>query len=258
MLEQLFYKALMETSADRGEFLSRLFSRTVRFSLKADAAPEVLVRAFESAEASPALFEKNVASATYYLEKKKGFDLSEEDEAGIRHVAQAFFDSGPDLSYTFIGGYGGFRGMPSYSELMTESDGISRNWNFLATEDQYRTIQRFQKNNLIVPLVGDFAGPKAIRAVARYAQQHGALVRAFYTSNVEQYLFQDEENWRRFYENVAVLPIDSTSTFIRYVLNGGGGFRRQRRSITSSIDDTIRAYRAGRLRGYYDVVNLSR
>jgi hypothetical protein len=108
-----------------------------------------------------------------------------------------------------------------------------------------------------VPLVGDFAGPKAIRAVARYAQQHGAMVRAFYTSNVEQYLFQDEENWRRFYENAAVLPVDSTSTFIRYVLNGWG-LRRQRRSLTSSIDDTVRAYRTGRIRAYYDVVDLSR
>jgi hypothetical protein len=148
-------------------------------------------------------------------------------------------------------------GMPRYSDLMTESDGVSHNWNFLATEDQFRLIQRFQKDNLIVPLVGDFAGPKAIRAVAHYAQQHGAMVRAFYTSNVEQYLFQDDENWRRFYENVAVLPVDSTSMFIRYVLNGWG-FRRQRRSLTSSIDDTVRAYRTGRIRAYYDVVNLSR
>jgi hypothetical protein len=260
MLEQLFYKALMETSADRAEFLSQLFSRTAKFPLKANAAPEALIRSFESGEGSPALFNANVARVVDYLEKQKGFELSEEDEAGIRHVAQAFFDSGPDLTYTFIGGYsgyGGFRGMPTYSDLMTETDGVSRNWNFLATEDQFHAIQRLQKNNVILPLVGDFAGPKAIRAVARYARQHGAMVRVFYTSNVEQYLFQDEGNWRRFYENVAVLPVDSTSTFIRYVLNGWG-FRRQRRSLISPIDDTVRAYRAGRIRAYYDVVDLSR
>jgi hypothetical protein len=257
MLEQLFYKALIETSADRTEFLSRLFSRTAPARLARNPTPEALFRAYESGEGSPTLLEMNVSRMVEYLEKQKGFKLSGEDETGVRHVAQAFFDSGPDLSYTFIGGYGGFMNMPTYSDLMTESDGVSHNWNFLATDDQFRTIQRLQKNNLIVPLVGDFAGTKTIRAVARYTQQHGGTVRAFYTSNVEQYLFQDDQNWKRFYENAGALPLDSSSTFIRYVLNGYG-FRRQPRSLTSSIDDTVRAYRSGRIRGYYDVINLSR
>lgn len=265
MLEQLFYKALMEMSADRSEFLSRLFSRPSPGPLEADAEPEQLFRAFESVTESPALFETNVERVLDYLEKDKAFVLSEEDEAGIRHVADTFANSGPDMSYTFIGGYGnfgGFRGMPTYSELMTESDGISRNWNFLATDEQFRMIQQMQKNNLVVPLVGDFAGPRALRSVGRYAKEYGADVREFYTSNVEQYLFQDDENWKRFYENVAALPVDSTSAFIRYVLNGGGafrfGFRRQRRSVTSPIDQTVRAYRSGRIGAYYDVINMSR
>jgi hypothetical protein len=254
MLEQLFYKALFETSAGRPEFVSRLFSRPARV-LKADVGPEELLSAYESEQGSPALMDTNVTSLIDYLENQKGFMLSKEDEAGIRHVAQAFFDSGPSLSYTFNGGYGGFMGMPTYSELVTESDGSSRNWNYLANDDQFHAIQRLEKNNLIVPLVGDFAGRKAIRSVAHYLQQHGGMVRVFYTSNVEQYLFQDEENWKRFYENVGTLPLDSGSTFIRYVLNAG--YRRQRRSLTASMGYTVRSYRAGRIRTYYDVVNLS-
>src|SRR5262249_7375963 len=91
-------------------------------------------------------------------------------------------------SPAFTGGYGDSRRMPSYSDLMTESDGVSRNWNFLATEDQFQAIQGMQKSNLIVPLVGDFAGPKAIRSVGQYVQEHASTVHAFYTSNVEQYL----------------------------------------------------------------------
>jgi hypothetical protein len=105
---------------------------------------------------------------------------------------------------------------------MTESDGVSRNWNFLATDEQFRWIQRFQKDNLIVPLVGDFAAPKTIRAVAQYVREHGSTVRTFYASNVEQYLSRDKENWKHFYDNVAFLPADSTSTFIRYVLDATG------------------------------------
>jgi len=223
--------------------------------LSADTRPAALLGAYESEQGSPSLLETNVTGAIEYLEEKKGFRLSGEDEAAIRHVAQAFFESGPNLSYTFSGGYGGFMGMPTYSDLVTESDGVSKNWNFLATEDQFKAIQRLQKNNLIVPLVGDFAGPKAIRSVASYVQEHGSTVRAFYTSNVEQYLFQDDNNWRRFYENVSVLPLDSTSTFIRYVLNAGGF--RARRSLTAPMYDTVRAYRAGRIREYRDAVRLS-
>jgi hypothetical protein len=110
---------------------------------------------------------------------------------------------------------------------------------------------------LIVPLVGDFAGPKAIRSVGQYVQEHGSTVRAFYTSNVEQYLFQGNETWKQFYDNVAFLPADSTSTFIRYVLNGGG-YGRHGASLTSAMDSTVQAYRFGRIQGYYDVVRLSR
>ena len=39
---------------------------------------------------------------------------------------------------------------------------------------------------------------------------------AFYVSNVEQYLFQDSKA-RAFYENVATLPVNDTSVFIRPV-----------------------------------------
>jgi hypothetical protein len=153
MLEHLFYKALMETSSDRAEFLSRLFARPGVDSTT-NSTPETLFHAYKLSRPIPAFFEANIRRVVEYLEHQKGFKLSEQDEAGIRHVVQAFFLSGPELSYTFIGGYGNFRRMPSYSDLMTESDGVSRNWNFLATEDQFQAIQRMQKSNLIVPANG--------------------------------------------------------------------------------------------------------
>lgn len=257
MLEHLLYKALMETSGDRPEFLSRLFSRPRPSKVDARSTATVLVDAYRGAEPSDALFEANLKSILDYLETSKGFELSTDDEAGVRHVYQAFFDSGPDLSYTFHGGYGGFAEMPTYGELMTEDDG-RRNWSFLANEDQFHAVQRLQKSNLIVPLVGDFAGPKALRSVAEYLKAHNAFVGAFYTSNVEQYLFQDDDNWKRFYANVAALPVDASSMFIRYVLNGGFRFRSRSRAQWSPIDDVIRAYNYGRIRSYYDVVGMSR
>src|SRR2546426_5189412 len=175
MLEHLLYKALIELSSDRSEFLSRLFSRSRPPSLSPNSTADALVDAYEQAASSPGLFEANVRLVLDYLEKNKGFGLSQADEGSLRYVYRAFFESGPNLSYTFLGGYGGFMDMPTYGELMTESDGQTRNWNFLATEDQYRMVRRLQKNNLIVPLVGDFAGPKAIRSVAEFLRQHNAV-----------------------------------------------------------------------------------
>jgi len=70
-----------------------------------------------------------------------------------------------------------------------------------------------------VPVIGNFGGPKAIRAVGRYLKDRNAIVTAFYLSNVEQYLRQDLI-WDNFCANVATLPLDETSTFIRSVRRG--------------------------------------
>ena len=62
---------------------------------------------------------------------------------------------------------------------------------FLSTDEHYRTVKTLHEKNLIVPLSGDFGGPKAIRAIGAYLKKQGGTVSAFYVSNVEQYLFQD-------------------------------------------------------------------
>ena len=85
---------------------------------------------------------------------------------------------------------------------------------FLSSEDNYRYVKSLHDRNLIVPVSGDFAGPKAIRAIGTYLKEHNGVVRAFYVSNVEQYLFGDSKA-DAFYANVATLPVDSMSVFIR-------------------------------------------
>ena len=253
MLEHLFYKALMEMSANRVEFLSRLFGRPVRLDESAeDFTPDALLRSAESSAPVAAFFNSNIADILKYLEIKKSFPLLPQDEAAIRHVARAFFLAGARLSYQFNGKDDhSTKRMPTYSELMTEDDGLSQNWNFLASEDRFQTIQHMQRSNLIVPLVGDFAGDKAIVSVAQYAETHRATVHAFYTSNVEEYLFQDSSSWKRFYKNASALPTDPNSVFIRYVLHGRE-YGRGRTSLISIIASTLR------MESYYDVVHSSR
>ena len=109
---------------------------------------------------------------------------------------------------------------------MTQTDGNGVSRSFLASEENYRVVKDLQERNLLIPIVGDFAGPKAIRSIGKYLKEHGAIVAAFYLSNVEQYL---GSAWWTFCSNVANLPLDEKSTFIRASRNayyGGGGYGR--------------------------------
>jgi hypothetical protein len=102
---------------------------------------------------------------------------------------------------------------PGYASLMTMTDGAGKNWSYLASAENYDRVRSMHQKNLIVPLVGDFAGPKTIRAVGQYLKDHGATVGVFYISNVEDYI---QEVWPRYAGNIASLPIDSSSVFIRW------------------------------------------
>jgi hypothetical protein len=113
---------------------------------------------------------------------------------------------------------------------------------------------------------GDFAGTKAIRAVSEYLKANNATVTAFYLSNVEQYLFQQGDDWRKFFGNVGALPLDGASTFIRSVFNGmgynrgptfGGPYMRNQQ-LLASILDQVKMFNEGKITWYDDVIRTSR
>jgi hypothetical protein len=147
---------------------------------------------------------------------------------------------------------------------MQMTDGEGANRSYMGNEENFKILQELEKRNLIVPIVGDFAGPKAIRAVAAYLKQHDAFVTAFYLSNVEQYLFQQDDDWSKFYRNVEALPVDTTGTFIRSVFNGlavtyqPSGYGLRSASLLSSIPGLLKAFGTGQVRTYYDVINMSK
>ncbi len=269
MLHHLLYKSLIEMSPDRAEFLSRLFSRPRPPGLEASTGPAALFQAYANATPDSALFTRNMAAVKDQLVGKHKFSLTSDDLRTIEYVYTAFFAAGPDLTYSFtMPGRGSSmmfygRRMPTYAELQMESDGDGVQRGYLATEANYRVLRDLERNNLIIPLVGDFAGDKALRSVGKFVRDNGATITAFYTSNVEQYLFQSDD-WRRFFSNVATLPVDTSSTFIRAVFNfntmpsntGTPGPRS--RTMLAPIADQVRAFADGRLQTYWDVIQSSR
>jgi hypothetical protein len=266
MLQHLMYKAIVELSRDRADFLATLFSRPRPAGLDSTTTVNDLLFAFDSVAPDSVMFARNLRLIIEHLTATHRFGLTPDDIAGIEYVHGAFFVDGPSLTYSFGRGSGGWRfgrAMPSYAELMVETDGAGVQRGYLANEMNFAALRQMHLRNLIVPLIGDFAGEKAMRAVGTYLKRHGATVSAVYTSNVEQYLFQSPDAWRKYYDNIAMLPLNDRSTFLRAVFNYGAynfsnGTRRTR-SVTMlcSIEELLDAYRDGRIQQYWDVINMS-
>jgi hypothetical protein len=261
MIEHLLYKALFEVSADRAEFVSKLFCRALPAGLDSTSSITTLMRAYAPAPADTVLSQRTRVQVKATL-ARHGFTLNTEDLASLDYVYNAFCDAGVALDYShgrsFGYGYGGFgSAMPTYYELMIATDASGTERSYLATESSFRYLKSLQGKNLIVPVVGDFAGPRAIRAIGDYIRERHSTVTAFYVSNVEQYLFDDPENWKHFYNNVATLPLGANSTFVRSL---GGRFRNtgRRASAISFMQELVEAFQAGRIQRYEDVIMMSR
>jgi hypothetical protein len=226
---QLMYKAIFEMSADRADFFARLFTKKRPEGLTTRSTATELVNAFWDQTKVPTLgepaYKENLQAIKDHLTKKRNLPLSTEDLGGIEYVYSQFYWWGPAITYNSSsnnGGRGGGSSMATYGDLMIATDGASVSRSYLASEENYRVLKDLHERNLFVPVVGNFGGPKALRAVGKYVRERQGTIAAFYLSNVEQYLNQDGL-WYAFCANVASMPLDSRSTFIRSAQGGGGG-----------------------------------
>jgi hypothetical protein len=250
----LMYKALIELSSNRADFLSRLFSRPRPAGLSASASADDLFRAFHGVAASAALFDRNLDAILGRLQRVHGFALEAEDRPAIETIYRQFYRGGPDLQ--FVSSRGG-TWYPSYEDIQVSTDGAAVNHGYLASEAGFARLKAMEEANLIVPVVGNFAGPHALRAEGDWARAHGARVTVFYASNVERYLFQDA-TWRSFVSNVAMLPLDEHSLFIRSCFDSCASAVGARAvSLLDSIPALLTDVRTGRITTYYDVLRHS-
>jgi hypothetical protein len=265
LIEHLLYKSLFERSSDRADFLSKLFSRKRPKGLGVNTPIATILEEFADTRADAKLFADNLADAIKHLETTHEFPLSPYDRDTLQKVYNAFFECGLKMDFRCNNPGGGNGANLTYQQLMAEEDGQGNKQGFLATEDAFRYIQDVQKKNLIVPLVGDFAGPKAIRAVAAYIKERNATLAAFYISNVEDYLFTDPTSWRSFYDNAATLPTTPDSLFIRVIsgtryrtangpLNQPGSWV----TVLTPIQPFIQAFLDGKINSQLEMIQHSR
>ena len=252
---QLLYKALIEMSPTRAGFLSRLLSREAPVGLAVDVPVGELFTAFARVKPTEQRFAATLVAVQERLQVQHGFVLSPQDLAHVEFVLTAFYFGGPDLTYASSGRSGRY---PTYQDLMTATDEAGKARGYLASEAHYAVLRDMQLRNLIVPVVGDFTGAKALQSVAAYLKARNAVVGAIYTSNVEQYLFQ-YGTWPQYYKNVEALPVDGASTFIRSCFNTCSNVPWSRSAqLLDPVAGLLKDVASGRVFTYYDLLARSR
>lgn len=222
MLHHLLLKALMERAETRVEFLAGLHGRAAPTDTDAwkTRSVEDVVAWIDEHEADPAVVAAlgvEVADAV----RSFGVPLSDDDLETIRRFHSAFIDAGLGLRFTTFGRaprpY-----YPTYRQLVLETDLGGTQSSYLADEAAYAVVRDLQLANRIIPVVGDMAGAHALSEMGAVMGEMDVRLSAFYTSNVEFYLWRGGtfEAWR---DNLASMPSADGAVVIRsYFPNFGG------------------------------------
>ena len=206
----LLYKALFELSADRADFVSRLFSRERPSDLGPSTSVEELFAEYDTARPSRQLHDATAGLVRERLLETHRFPLSSDDLQWIDYALDAYYSDGPDIHYgrtLRIDAPG-----PSYRTLMTATDLDGESRSYLASEEGFAVVKALQVRNLIVPVIGDFGGTHAVQRVGDYIRQRNETLETFYGSNVEGYL--NRAKLAVFCRNLAALPHGSRSRYI--------------------------------------------
>ena len=219
LLLHLLFKALFQMSDTRAEYLGRLVGR--RLTTPPDQWRAASLEKIASQLDVAAPREEDVQALRKQVDAQIaafGVPLSTKDVATIDRFHRTFIDAGLSLKFQTWGraprSY-----YPTYRELLLETDREKRRGNFLISEDDYQFVRGLQQRDLIVPVVGDLAGPAALAGIGRTIKQRREELSAFYVSNVELYLFQNGV-FPRYVENLGTIPRNPRSVIIRSVFNG--------------------------------------
>ncbi|HET7698025.1 MAG TPA: hypothetical protein VFK57_20090 [Vicinamibacterales bacterium] len=204
-----FYKALFELSSDRADFVARLFSRPRPAGLGAGSSAREIFDRFDAVPPSAEQLQWNAATVRRWLLETRRLPLDSTELAWIDRLFTVFHDSGPSIQFWQARDT---EPAPSFRRLMTMPDASGFTRSFLATEEDFRFVKDLHLRNLIVPVVGNFAGPTALRRIGDDIRSRGHRLSVFYGSNVGVYLTREQT--RAFCRNLAALPAADDAAFI--------------------------------------------
>jgi hypothetical protein len=220
LLLHLLFKAIFATSRTRVDYLAILTGRPApdRPDTWRDASIEKVVMYFDGAKPlAPAALVAN-AERLHESIRKTGLAVSDRDLAAIDRFHGQFIRGGLGLQFQSTG-RPAREYYPTYRDLLLETDKRGRQLCFLASEDDFQFVKTLEGKDLVVPVVGNLAGPKALAAIGQEIARRGEKVSAFYNSNIENYLLRDG-SFPRYVENVKKLPVSDKSVIIRSLFGG--------------------------------------
>jgi hypothetical protein len=109
---------------------------------------------------------------------------------------------------------------PNLRKLLLERDLTGKQLNYLASEDDFQYLKSLEARNLVIPVVGNLAGPHALREIGRVLSERNEKLSVLYVSNVEFYLMR-EGSFDAFAASVRTLPFNAHSVIIRSYFGGG-------------------------------------
>lgn len=262
LLEHLYFKSLFAVSRNRLEFMCRLFGKPVPADADRWTGRQIGLL-IDYLERNPV--DSAAAAETRRLTNARiaafGVPLDARDRAMIERYRSEFIADGLDTRYSSIG-RNNRMDYPTFRQLLLATDRAGKPQNYLEEEDAYQFVRSLEQRDLVVPVVGNVAGVKAVKAIGQYATEHHLVISAFYVSNVEQYLLSRDGGFDDYARNVIALPHDSASVIIRsyfgrlgiphplYVPAPGNIST----SMIETVDSFARRFAAGELRGYADLV----
>jgi hypothetical protein len=255
-LLHFLFKSLFQLSATRAEYLSLLVGKPA----PAPAARwerediEKIVAYLDGVAPRPDV--QALRSKVDDVIRTFGVPLTERDFATIDRFHRAFIGQGLDLRFESFGrGRGGY--YPSYRDLLLETDQAGKRWNYLASETDFQFVRGLEERDLVLPVVGNVAGPAAMGAIGRRMKERSEPLAAIYLSNVEFYLDRDGA-FQRFVGNLAQLPHSTKSLIIRSLFPNFGvrvqtlpGYRSA--SAVQRVDELLEGVASGRIHGYRDL-----
>lgn len=256
MLQHLFLKVLIESAADRKEYLCTLIARDCT-GLRDDGSLPDLLGEIGNAPASPGILDSTLGRVRQTLVLDYGLVLDEDDLTRIEYVHRSFARAGLALRFSSYGRSGA--GYPTFGEILTSADLDGDLESYLATEERFRWLQTFERENRLVPLVGDFAGDGAMRRLSVWLREEGLEVSLFYTSNVEFYLFGTPD-WDAWLTNLGRLRFRNGAVFVRSYFPTGWPVHprnvppHRATSLVQDVDGFLADAENGRQRTYWDVV----
>jgi hypothetical protein len=262
MLEHLLFKSLFALARNRVEYLCLLFGKP--FPREADRWTGRSTTAIIDYLTKTATDSTTVAAAREASNARisaLGLPLDGRDRTMIDRYRSEFIADGLETRYSSLG-RNNRMDYPTFGQLMLATDRSGKAIGYLADEDAFQFVRSMQLRDRIIPVVGNVAGSKAVRAIGEYASEHALRVSAFYLSNVEQYLINRDGGFDEYARNVKSLPHDSTSVIIRSYFGRFGmthplyvpGRYTLSTSMIEPIDSFLRRVAAGEIRTYADLV----